>query len=82
MTHDVQTAENEERQAPLFYYLYSKAEYISMHEKEARKFVSILMESPLYMTLSLQERKSLLERLSESYPSFEGETDEEDGDHK
>jgi hypothetical protein len=49
-----------------------------MHEHETRKLISILMESPFYMTLSLKERKSLLERLAESYPSFEGETDEQD----
>jgi hypothetical protein len=30
--------------------------------------VSILMESPLYMTLSLHERQSLLSRLLQSYP--------------
>jgi hypothetical protein len=30
--------------------------------------VAILMESPLYMTLSLNERKSLISRLLESYP--------------
>jgi hypothetical protein len=30
--------------------------------------VVILMESPLYMTLSLNERKSLISRLLESYP--------------
>jgi hypothetical protein len=30
--------------------------------------VSILMESPLYMTLSMEERQSLLTRLLESYP--------------
>jgi len=49
-----------------------------MHERDTRKFLSIVMESPLYMTLSLKERKSLLERLAESYPSFEDETDEQD----
>ncbi len=53
-----------------------------MHEHEKKQFISILMESPLYMTLSLEERKSLLERLTESYPSFERETDEQDSDHK
>jgi len=52
-----------------------------MHEHDTRKFLSILMESPFYMTLSLKERKSLLERLAESYPSFEDETDEQD-DHR
>lgn len=52
-----------------------------MHEHEMRKFVSILMESQLYMTLSLKERKSLLERLTESYPYLDDETDEEKRDH-
>jgi len=52
-----------------------------MHEREAKNFISILMDSPLYLTLSLEERKALLERLAESYPSFQGETDEQDGAH-
>jgi hypothetical protein len=39
--------------------------------------VSILMESPLYMTLSLHERRSLLSRLLESYP-FLTECNEEE----
>jgi hypothetical protein len=38
-----------------------------------RTLISILMESPLYMTLSLSERRSLLERLSSSYPHFDDE---------
>ncbi len=54
---------------------------MTMHEHETRKFISILMESPFYMTLSLEERKSLLERLEESYPTFAVETDEKDGEH-
>jgi hypothetical protein len=41
-----------------------------------KRFISILMESPLYMTLSLKERQSLLERLERSYPRFDEETDE------
>jgi hypothetical protein len=39
--------------------------------------VSILMESPLYMTLSLEERQTLLTRLLESYPFLSECTDEE-----
>jgi hypothetical protein len=39
--------------------------------------VSILMESPLYMTLSLHERQSLLSRLLESYPFLTECGDEE-----
>jgi hypothetical protein len=49
---------------------------MAMHEHEMRKFISILMESPFYMTLSLKERQSLLERLAGSYPYFDGETEE------
>ncbi len=39
--------------------------------------VSILMESPLYMTLSLEERQSLLTRLLESYPFLSESCEEE-----
>ena len=45
-----------------------------MHNHEMRKFISILMESP-YMTLSLTERQSLLEKLPQSYPRFDDEDD-------
>ena len=54
---------------------------MAMHEHEVRKFISVLMESPLYMTLSLKERQSLLERLAESYPFFDGETDKEENEY-
>ncbi len=39
--------------------------------------VSILMESPLYMTLTLDERQTLLTRLLESYPFLSECGDEE-----
>jgi hypothetical protein len=48
---------------------------MTRHEDEIRKLVPILMESPLYMTLSLSERQSLLERLAQSYPHFDDEED-------
>jgi hypothetical protein len=48
---------------------------MSVHDHEMRKLISILMESPLYMTLSLTERQSLLERLTQSYPHFDDEED-------
>ncbi len=54
---------------------------MTIHEREIRQFVSILMESPFYMSLSLEERRSLLERLAESYPEFAAEPHEQDGDH-
>jgi hypothetical protein len=47
---------------------------LSAHRRSG--LVSILMESPLYMTLSLDERQSLLSRLLESYP-FLTECEEE-----
>jgi hypothetical protein len=53
-----------------------------MNESQKKKFLSILMESPLYMTLSLEERRSLLERLAESYPCFEDETHDNDCEKK
>ncbi len=54
---------------------------MTMHNHEMRKFISILMESPLYMTLSLTERQSLLEKLTQSYPRLDDEDDagKEDG---
>ena len=48
---------------------------MTRHDGEMRKFISILMESSLYMTLSLSERQSLLERLTQSYPHFDDEKD-------
>ncbi len=48
---------------------------MTLHDHEMRKFISILMESSLYMTLSLSERQSLLERLKQSYPGFDDEED-------
>ncbi len=51
---------------------------MTKHDHEMRKLISILMESPLYMTLSLIERQSLLERLTKSYPHFDEEEDSGD----
>jgi hypothetical protein len=48
---------------------------MTMRDREMRKLISILMESPLYMTLSLSERQSLLERLTQSYPHFDDENE-------
>jgi hypothetical protein len=39
-----------------------------MSKCKTGELISILMESPLYQTLSTQERDSLLTRLSQSYP--------------
>jgi hypothetical protein len=36
---------------------------------KAQHILSILMESPLYLSLPLEERHSLLERLAKSYPA-------------
>jgi hypothetical protein len=46
---------------------------MSIHDHAVRTLISILMESPLYMSLSLIERQSLLERLTQSYPHFDEE---------
>lgn len=35
------------------------------------------MESPLYLTLPLNERRSLLARVAETYPFFIADADEE-----
>jgi len=39
-----------------------------MGSYKTKKLISILMESPFYMTLTTQERHSLLSRLMENYP--------------
>lgn len=39
-----------------------------MNAHEARSLISILMESPLYLHLSLKERSCLLSRLISNYP--------------
>jgi hypothetical protein len=39
-----------------------------MSGDKTKKLISVLMESPLYMTLSVKERHALLIRLEESYP--------------
>ncbi len=47
-----------------------------MRDKEKKELISILMESPMYLTLSLIERQALLKRLIESYLSFHCDQDE------
>jgi len=50
-----------------------------MSGSQMKKLISVLMDSPLYMTLSAQERISLIKRLSSSYPLlFEGENEEQE----
>lgn len=39
-----------------------------MSRKALKQLISILMDSPLYMTLSVSERRSLVTNLAESYP--------------
>jgi len=52
-------------------------EVVLMDKCKTRELISILMESPLYQTLSMKEQDSLLARLSQSYPFLvEGEDDE------
>jgi hypothetical protein len=54
---------------------------MTKNDHEIKKLISILMESPLYMTLSLSERRSLLERLTQSYPNLIDDEDEEREGH-
>jgi len=52
-----------------------------MSGDKTKKLISVLMESPLYMTLSVKERHALLIRLEESYPiSPDNDYAESDGD--
>ena len=39
-----------------------------MSSHKIRNLVSILMDSPLYLTLPLRERHSLLARMAQNYP--------------
>ena len=48
-----------------------------MDSRRTQQLISILMESPLYTTLSVQERHSLLTRLVESYPVLREGKEEE-----
>ncbi len=47
-----------------------------MRNTEKKELISILLESPLYFTLSVIERHALLTRLIESYLSFHWDQDE------
>jgi hypothetical protein len=48
-----------------------------MSMNKIRNLISILMDSPLYLTLSLKERHSLLARMAENYPFLvEAESDQ------
>ena len=49
---------------------------VNMTVRKTKRLVSILMESPLYLTLTLKERSSLLTRLAESYPSIVADDEE------
>jgi hypothetical protein len=48
-----------------------------MSRQKSRKIISVLMESPLYATLSAEEKTALVARLEESYPSLFAEEDED-----
>ncbi len=49
-----------------------------MTMQKTKKLVSILMESPLYLTTPVKERQSLIKRMAESYPFIIDRNDEED----
>jgi hypothetical protein len=48
-----------------------------MSRQKSRKIISVLMESPLYVTLSAEEKSALVARLEESYPSLFAEEDDD-----
>ncbi|HXX58835.1 MAG TPA: hypothetical protein VEI96_12600 [Thermodesulfovibrionales bacterium] len=51
-----------------------------MDVHRAKEVISILMGSPLYLSLQLEERRSLLENLEKNYPHLftaSGDSDEE-----
>jgi hypothetical protein len=50
-----------------------------MSPHKIKGLISILMDSPLYLTLSLRERSTLLTRMVEAYPFLiEGDNDGEE----
>jgi hypothetical protein len=51
-------------------YPYHAKERIKMDKAKARVLVSILKDSSLYVTMSHEEKISLLSRLAEDYPSI------------
>lgn len=53
----------------------------SMNDNGARKFLPILKESPIYSSLSPEEKEELLQRLAETYPEFEGDVDDQYEDY-
>ncbi len=48
-----------------------------MSIRKMKRLISILMESPLYLTLTLKERDNLVRRVAESYPSVVADGEEE-----
>ena len=48
-----------------------------MARNRIKNLVSILMESPFYLTLPVEERLSLITRLTGSYPSLFEDRDDE-----
>jgi hypothetical protein len=50
---------------------------IHKSRQKAAKIISVLMESPLYVTLSAEEKSALVARLEESYPCLFAEDDED-----
>ena len=53
------------------------AENMTMSARENKNLISILMESPFYLTLSIDERKSLLNSLTSRYPCLSDCDDDE-----
>jgi hypothetical protein len=47
-----------------------------MSRQRSAKIISILMESPLYATLSAEEKSALVARLEENYPFLSAEEDD------
>jgi len=41
---------------------------MQMSMKKVRNLISILMDSPLYLTLALKERHALVEKMAQNYP--------------
>jgi hypothetical protein len=54
-----------------------------MSMKKVRNLISILMDSPLYLTLALDERHALVKKMAQNYPFLvEAETRQTEGGYE
>lgn len=56
---------------------------MQMSMKKVRNLISILMDSPLYLTLALNERHALVKKMAQNYPFLvEAEASQAEGGYE